>query len=110
MASKPVVIGIIVQALWLLGRKAVKNIWTNLIAGSHYVFTSSGSATLLLAAGGPVIMAGRTLHACNVGERLRSARCVMVDSGLVCYWRCAIQPADLHLLPQDAVPTAAATC
>ncbi len=59
---KPVVIGIIVQALWLLGRKAVKDIWTGLIGlaviGLYFVGVNE---LLLLFAGGLVVMLGKNL-------------------------------------------------
>lgn len=57
---KPAVIGIIVQALWLLGRKAVKDIWTGLIGLAVITFYFVGvNELLLLAAGGLVVMLGK---------------------------------------------------
>ncbi len=57
---KPVVIGIIVQALWLLGRRAVKDIWTGLIGLAVIVLYFVGvNELLLLFAGGLVVMLGK---------------------------------------------------
>jgi chromate transporter len=64
---KPVVIGIIVQALWLLGRKAVKDVWTGVIGLAVIVLYFAGvNELLLLFAGGLVVMLGKNL------ARLRS--------------------------------------
>jgi len=75
---KPVVIGIIVQALWLLGRKAVKDIWTGVIGLAVIVLYFVGvNELLLLFAGGLLVMLGKNL------ARLRSRRGMLAALGPV---------------------------
>lgn len=61
---KPVVIGIIVQALWLLGRKAIKDAWTGGVGLAVIILYFLGiNELILLAAGGLLVMVGK-----NVGR------------------------------------------
>lgn len=58
---KPVVIVIVVRALWLLGRKAIKNIWMGLVGLAVVVLYFSGvNEILLLVAAGLLIWGGET--------------------------------------------------
>lgn len=60
---KPVIIAVVVQALWGLGRKAVKSIWLGLVGLAGVVLSFAGANELiLLVAAGLVMGASRTLH------------------------------------------------
>ena len=60
---KPVVIGIIAQALWLLGRKAVKDAWTAVVGLAVIALYFLGiNELVLLAASGLLVMLGKNLR------------------------------------------------
>jgi chromate transporter len=60
---KPVIIAIILQALWGLGRKAVKNIPTALVGGAALVLYLLGvNVLILLAAGGLILLLVESLR------------------------------------------------
>ncbi|HWR66742.1 MAG TPA: chromate efflux transporter [Bellilinea sp.] len=74
---KPVVIAIILQALWMLGRKAVKGFFLALIGISVAILYFLGvNELLLLLLGGLVVMIGSNLH--RLGSLRSSAKGMVI--------------------------------
>jgi chromate transporter len=75
---KPVVIAIVVQALWRLGRTAVKNVWLGVLAAGAAVAVASGVHELLVLAMAALIAAVAETVRSTAGGR--TAACVPLST------------------------------
>lgn len=92
---KPVVIGIILQALWNLGRKAVKSTFLAVTGAMVIVLYFFGvNELVLLAGGGLVVMAGSNL------DRLRQKPKSLIALPLFAHWNWLFLPG-LSVVPFD---------
>lgn len=92
---KPVVIAIILQALWNLGRKAVKSAFLGVTGAAVIVLYFLGvNELVILAGGGLVVMAGSNL------DRLRQKPHSLIALPLLAHWNWLFLPG-LSVVPFD---------
>jgi chromate transporter len=78
LGVKPVIIGVVIQALWGLGRSAVKSRWLAALGVAALIANAAGVHELLVLLGGGLLALGPQLR----GRRMPAAALVPVTAGL----------------------------